>query len=265
MTIRPNGNLFSIFIMLSALALAPGEELQGFRLAFAPQDQQSKTSDTQSQEGPQTGGPEDEEQAESEELSPASVQLDTSSFPPLILALYQATRETKEQPILAKLAEVRGLIEKGSDVAATDSSGRTALHWAGMGSSYSTKTSLLTAYTEVADKLIARGAAVNHEDIYNNTVLDYLLYSPNFEMQTLLLESGATSGSFVALAPLLKEGRGQNAKGATPVQTGGIQEVNLTPGLMIPIRLKTSVWSDKSRIGDPVEAVVTSPVVKGSQ
>jgi hypothetical protein len=41
--------------------------------------------------------------------------------------------------------------------------------------------------------------------------------------------------------------------------------VTLTPGLVIPLRLNTPVWSDKSRIGDPVEAVVTAPVVKGSQ
>jgi hypothetical protein len=265
MIIRTRATPFAILVILFAVALAPVEELQTYAMASASQDQKQQTADTQSRERPQADAPQDEEETESEELSPASVQLDTSSFPPLILALYQATRETKEKPAVAKLAEVRELIEKGSDVTTTDSSGRTALHWAGMGSSHSTKESLLTAYTEVADKLITRGVPVNHEDVYNNTVLDYLLYSPNIEMQTLLLENSATSGSFVGLAHHIKEGRGQAAKGATPVQTGGMQEVNLTPGLMIPIRLNTSVWSDKSRIGDPVEAVVTSPVVKGSQ
>jgi hypothetical protein len=252
MALRDTVILSAIFTMFLAFALPSVEGRQAYAMVAGPQSQEQKSSDPQSQERFQTGAPGDEE--ESEELSPASVQMDTSSFPPLILALYQATREIKEKPILAKLAEVRELIETGSDVTTIDSSGRTALHWAGMGSGHSMKASLLTAYTEVADKLIARGVAVNHEDVYNNTVLDYLLYSPNFEMQTLLLENGATSASFAAFA------RGQ----ATPVRTG-VTQVNLTPGLTIPIRLNTSVWSDKSRIGDPVEAVVTSPVVKGSQ
>src|SRR5262249_25233751 len=32
-----------------------------------------------------------------------------------------------------------------------------------------------------------------------------------------------------------------------------------------PIRLNTPVWSDKSRTGDPVEAVVISPVMRGNE
>jgi ankyrin repeat protein len=39
---------------------------------------------------------------------------------------------------------------------------------------------------------------INHEDNYNDTALDYLLYSPNYEMQTLLIENGATGGFLVA-------------------------------------------------------------------
>src|SRR5262245_34978101 len=245
MTLRNKVIFFAICVMFFAPALSWVEELQAFPVVAAPGDQEQKTSEVQSQEHLQTEVPEDQEELENEELSPASVELDTSSFPPLILGLYQATRETKEKAILAKLAEIRGLIEKGPDVKAIDSSGRTALHWAGMGSSYSTKTSLITAYTEVADQLIARGTAVNHEDIYNNTVLDYLLYSPNFEMQTLLLENGATTGSLAALVHLLKENRGQDQKGGAAKTAA--PEMQLTPGLVIPIRLKTPVWSDKSR------------------
>jgi ankyrin repeat protein len=162
------------------------------------QSEEHRAPDAQSQEHLESDTQEALEEPESDELSPASVHLDTSSFSPLILALYRATRETKEKPILAKLAEVRESIEKGSDVRAIDSSGRTALHWAVMGSSYSTKPRILTAYTEVADQLISHGAPLNHEDIYDNTALDYLLYSPNFEMQTLLLEHDATTGSLAA-------------------------------------------------------------------
>src|SRR5262249_19710266 len=161
-----------------------------------------------------------QEEAESDELSPASVHLDTSSFSPLILALYQATRETQEKLILAKLAEVRELIEKGSDIKAIDSTGRAALHWAVMGSSSSTKPRVLTAYIEVVDLLISCAAVVNHEDAYNNTALDYLLYSPNFEMQTLLLEHDATSGTLTAFLKFSKEAHSQSTTGDSTVKTG---------------------------------------------
>jgi LssY C-terminus len=116
MIIRTRATPFAILVILVAVALAPVEELQTYAMASASQDQKQQTADTQSRERPQADAPQDGEETESEELSPASVQLDTSSFPPLILALYQATRETKEKPVVAKLAEVRELIEKGSDV-----------------------------------------------------------------------------------------------------------------------------------------------------
>src|SRR5262249_7815025 len=132
-----------------------------------------------------------------------------------------------------------------------------------MGSSHSTKPKILNAYTEIADQLISHGATVNQEDIYNNTALDYLLYSPNFQMQTLLLENDATSGSLNAFFKFSKA-QSQSAAAST-AKSGATPQVTLTPGLTIPIRLNTAVWSDKSRIGDPVEAVVTAPVLKGSQ
>jgi ankyrin repeat protein len=47
--------------------------------------------------------------------------------------------------------------------------------------------------------LIQRGVEINREDHYQDTALDYLIYSPNFEMQTLLIENGATSGFLVAV------------------------------------------------------------------
>ena len=108
--------------------------------------------------------------------------------------LYAATRETKDQPTLDDLAQAKTLMSGGADVKATDSLGRTALHWAIFGSSYTSKSELIVAYEEVAAALIAHGVDINHEDTYNDTALDYLLYSPNFEMQTLLIEHGATSG-----------------------------------------------------------------------
>jgi len=250
-------------ILLTCFALGPASvgELHTYAAMALPQNEKDRAPDAQSQ----TDGQEVQEEPESDELSPASVHLDTSSFSPLILALYRATRETKEDPILARLAEVRELIDKGSDVKASDSTGRTSLHWAVMGSSNSTKPKILTAYTEVADQLIRRGVAVNHEDIYNNTALDYLLYSPNFQMQTLLLENDAASGTLAAFFKFSDEAHSQSARRDSTVKAGVTPQAILTPGLMIPIRLNTAVWSDKSRIGDPIEAVVTAPATKGSQ
>src|SRR5690242_11537404 len=54
-----------------------------------------------------------------EELAPAAVQLDTSGDSPLIKELYPATRETKEQAILAELSKAKELIESGSDIKST--------------------------------------------------------------------------------------------------------------------------------------------------
>ncbi|HEV3208322.1 MAG TPA: hypothetical protein VGZ28_15335 [Terriglobales bacterium] len=90
------------------------------------------------------------------------------------------------------------MLDEGADVKATDEQGRTALHWAVFGSSYSTKDKILVAYEEIADELIGRGVDINREDVYQDTALDYLLYSPTFEMQTLLIEHGASSGFLAA-------------------------------------------------------------------
>src|SRR5262245_7807434 len=156
---RPGG-LMSIqiirsIILLTCLAFGPASKLHVYAAMAPSQNEKGKASDAQSQEQLQSDAQDSQEEPESEELSPASVQLDTSSFSPLILGLYQATREIKEDLILAKLVEVRELIDKGSDLKAIDSTRRTALHWAVMGSSHSTKPKILTAYTEIADQLIS--------------------------------------------------------------------------------------------------------------
>src|SRR5690348_2476369 len=128
------------------------------------------------------------EEESDEPLEPAAVDLDTSHSSPLIKVLYQATRETKEGPTLARLAEAKRLIADKADIAAVDRDGRTPLHWTVFGSSYASKAAVVVAYEEVADALIERGVDINRRDVYNDTALDYMLYSPNFEMQTLLLE-----------------------------------------------------------------------------
>jgi hypothetical protein len=150
------------------------------------------------------------------ELAPAAVHLDVSNASKLIQVLYAATRETKTQPTVDDLTQAKSLIDGGADVKATDSLGRTALHWAIFGSSYASNQALIVAYEETAAALIARGVDINHEDIYNDTALDYLLYSPNFEMQTLLIEHGASSGflaasfNFINQLEICKTPDGQN-------------------------------------------------------
>src|SRR5262245_47664302 len=102
-----SGGQMTIQIILSTILLtcfglgpASGGELHAYAAMAPSQNEKGKAPDAQSQEQLQNDEQEAQEEPESDELSPASVHLDTSSFSPLILALYQATRETKEDPIL---------------------------------------------------------------------------------------------------------------------------------------------------------------------
>jgi hypothetical protein len=244
----------------------------------------------------QTADPQEAEVPDGE-LAPAAVQLDVSNASKLIQVLYAATRETKTQPTVDDLTEAKSLIDGGADVKATDSLGRTALHWAIFGSSYASNQALIVAYEETAAALIARGVDINHEDVYNDTALDYLLYSPNFEMQTLLIEHGASSGflaasfNFINQLEICKTPDGQNPSVRSSVNHGpggksfpaavsiaqgpeaasaaqseqstriaAFMKSDLTPGLTLSIRLLTPASSDQSRTGDPIEGVVTYPL-----
>jgi ankyrin repeat protein len=206
----------------------------------------------------------DAQETPDDELDTAAVQLDVSHSSPLIQKLYQATRETKEQPILDRLTEAKQLIAGGADVKATDQYGRTALHWTVFGSSYSTKPKIIVSYEEIADQLIQRGIDINREDVYNDTALDYLLYSPNFEIQTLLIENGATSGFLIASFQYISETMG---KMPSTVAAGIAQsrKADLAPGQTLSVRLTGPVYSEHSRTGDPVEATVTYPLCKGGE
>jgi hypothetical protein len=233
-----------------------------------------------------------------DELAPAAVKIDLSKASPLIQQLYAATRETKPAPTLADLQKAKALIEGGADVKATDPQGRTALHWAIFGSSYTRQSDLIVAYEEVANALVAHGVDINHEDVYNDTALDYLLYSPNFEMQTLLIEHGATSGFLAASfnyvnqlqecmagrLPAARSSANHGPAGHTfpaqasiaqdpellpagsansseqPAQKSLYSSADLVPGQTVSVRLTTPAASDRSRTGDPVEAVVTYPL-----
>jgi LssY C-terminus len=199
-----------------------------------------------------------------EELAPAAVELDVSHTSPLIQALYQATRETKERPTLDRLAEAKRLITTNAEIKAVDPQGRTALHWAVFGSSYTSNPKILVAYEEIANELIERGVEINREDVYNNTALDYLLYSPNFEMQTLMMEHGASSGFLAAVFPSFN----QSSEAKPQARAAGVSmpvQADLAPGKTIDARLNVPVYSDRSRTGDPVEATVTYPLCKDGE
>ena len=204
------------------------------------------------------------EETPEEELSPAALQLNLPNTSPLIRELYQATRETKENDILARLQEAKTLIDSGIDLKSTDAQGRTALHWAVFGSSYTTKQKVIVAYEEVADAMIKRGVDINREDIYQNTALDYLLYSPNFEMQTLLVENGATSGFLAAFYHFSDQGT-KVASQPMPPDAGQSANAYLAPGATLSIRLDVPVYSDRSRTGDPIDGTITYPLCKNGE
>ena len=174
--------------------------------------------------------------------------MDTANLSPLLQELYQATRETREQEVLARLAHVKELIEGGADLKAADAKGRTALHWAIFGASYHTKATVLVAYEEIADALIRRGVEINRQDAYQDTALDYLLYSPSFEIQTLLIENGASSGFLAAFYNFFN----QVSVCLPPTPDAAValtRKADLAPGATMSIRLDVPVYSDRSRTG----------------
>jgi LssY C-terminus len=206
----------------------------------------------------------DTEDTPNDELEEAAVKIDVSHSSPLIQKLYQATRDTKEQEILARLTEAKELLADGADVKATDQYGRTALHWTVFGSSYNTKPSIIVSYEEIADQLLQKGVDINHEDIYNDTALDYLIYSPNFEIQTLLIEHGATSGFLIATFQYVRDEMGALPKTVSEGMAKAMQ-ADLAPGHTMSIRLNGPVYSEHSRTGDPVEGTVTYPLCKDGE
>jgi hypothetical protein len=247
--------IFSIVLFGLSLVAAPP------RPAVATDSKAQK--DTANNSQPTPDGEPAEEEEPSEELAPAAVQMDVSHVPPLIQALYQATRETKEDKILDRLAAAKNLVPT-ADLKATDAQGRTALHWVVFGSSYNIKPKVLVAYEDIANDLIVRGIEINKEDVYQDTALDYLLYSPTFEMQTLLIEHGATSGFLAASFQYLKQTsqcNGDKKPATFPAST----RADLKPGLTLSLRLDTPVYSDRSRTGDPIRATVTYPLCKSGE
>jgi hypothetical protein len=241
-------------IIVVTLSICP------FAIPVFPQSKPADSHGSQAQ-SPDTQADEDTEEVPEGELAPAALQLDESKSSPLIQALYQATRETKEDQILARLNSAKALIPS-ADVNATDDRGRTALHWTVFGSSYSKSAKVLVKYEEIADALIGRGVNINREDMYQDTALDYLIYSPSFEIQTLLIEHGATSGFLAASYQYFKATNECSAGKPDLSRLPTSPNADLMPGLTLRLRLDAAVYSDRSRTGDPIEATVTYPLCK---
>src|SRR5207237_777241 len=133
-----------------------------------------------------------ENDEEADELAPAALEMDKSADSPLIRKLYEATRETKENNILARLDEATKMMEEGA-----------------------TSGFFAASYSYIALSLEQAGHCT--DDIPS--------------------EAGLPRKGEVPPLPL---------------------HADLTPGLSVPVRLTAQVWSDKSRTGDPITAVVTT-------
>jgi len=247
------------FVVIAILAVG----ISDFSVAEAAQSNEQAPEAKASKAESNTSENSDEETAE-DELAPAALQLDVSNLSPLLQELYRATRATKEQEILGHLTKAKELVDGGADLKALDPRGRTALHWAIFGSSYSTKPKVVVAYEEVADALIGKGVEINREDVYQDTALDYLLYSPSFEMQTLLIEHGASSGFLAAFYHFFDQ-LSTNIPATHAAAVAQSRKADLAPGLTLSIRLGGPVYSDRSRTGDPVDATVTYPLCKNGE
>ncbi len=254
---RPKKSLLSLLLTLCLLlslpvAASPQQSSEPAKPATqaGAQSQEQGGAEDQSQNAPEGA---DQEQAEEEELAPAALTLDVSKDSALIHALYQATRETKEPAILIQIAKAQELVDSGTNLKATDPQGRTALHWAVFGSSYNTKPKVLVAYEKLADTMIQKGVELNREDYYQDTALDYLLYSPNFEMQTLLIENSATSGFLAAFGHFFDE-VSEGFPATQQARIAATRTADLPPGTTFRIQLQSPVYSDRSRTGDPITA-----------
>ncbi|MEO6804919.1 MAG: LssY C-terminal domain-containing protein [Edaphobacter sp.] len=249
--------IFAICLVLTATAVRPaGAQTKPVSPPKAtqktPADAENSKADADDQDTPD------------DQLEPAALTIDLSHSSALIQKLYQATRETKEQEILARLTEAKQLLADGADVKATDKYGRTALHWTVFGSSYNTRPGIVVSYEEMADQLLQKGVDINHEDIFNDTALDYLLYSPNFEIQTLLIEHGATSGFLIASFQYVRDELADVPPNVND-RMKKVMQADLAPGQTLSIRINGPVYSEHSRTGDPIQGTVTYPLCKDGE
>ncbi len=154
LAIRWITSLFFTLILATATPIAANLQ-QGPPATQSAEPSKSGASQV-SEEAQQPDQEAEAESAEDQDPAPAKLTLDVSKDSPLIQSLYQATRDTKEQAILGDIAGAQKLVDEGADLKFVDPQGRTAMHWAVFGSSYTTKPKVLVAYEKLADDMIQR-------------------------------------------------------------------------------------------------------------
>lgn len=187
---------------------------------------------------------------------------------PLIEAIRQSSRQAKVGESLRYVDQAKELISKGAEVDVRDQEGRTPMHWTVIGAMYAEKQNHKQAYVELAELLVFQGADVNVEDVYGNTPLDWQEVSPTEEMGQILIENDARTGfsqdESVRNSRLLERLYAAEEAGDLE-RLRSLLAADIPPGTDIQIRLTTTVASNSSWAGDPVEAVVTAPVVRANR
>ena len=181
-------------------------------------------------------------------------------------AVYLSSREDRNTAAYLDQAKTM-LARQKADAKAADARGRTPLHWAVIGAMYADKNSA-ASYIDLAELLIAAGSDVNAEDAYGNTPLDYQEMSSTQEMLELLLEADARYGDGQNELAQMERLLGNISAAAAENDIGRIRRAlsaDLPMGTVLPIKLTTGVSSNKNRVGDAIEAVVSAPVVAGDR
>ena len=167
--------------------------------------------------------------------------------------------------MLARLAHVKELIEGGADLKATDrarTDGAALGHFRCELSHQAKRAGGVRGNRGRADS--PRAWKSTGKMSYQDTALDYLLYSPSFEIQTLLIENGASSGFLAAFYNFFN----QVSMCLPPTPDAAValtRKADLAPGATMSIRLDVPVYSDRSRTGDPLEATVTYPMCRSGE
>ncbi len=187
---------------------------------------------------------------------------------PLIETTFQAARSTKSKDSEVYIEQAEELIEQGTDVNEQGTDGRTALHWVVIGAILSSDKKLDEQYWHLAERLIHEGADVNATDDYGNTPLDWKEIGTGDDILELLISNGAENGigkDGISRLKILTEKLYLALDNNDRDLARAIIEGDIRVGTEIPIRLTTTVSSQLSRSGDPVEAVVIAPVRVGDR
>jgi len=183
--------------------------------------------------------------------------------PPLVEAVYQASRQGSWGRARPFLNQARALVDGGADPDARGPFARSALHWAAIGAVEADDKRRDRAYRELAERLLAAGADVNAEDAYGNTALDWAEGDAGGDLLQLLATAGGRHGvsrhlssSLDRLLYVLYQALDADDLATARELVGS----GIRPGTVLTVRLESEVSSVASRAGDPVDAITVAPV-----